>query len=51
MQWPNVTPGNYTLYVSVISAVRVRETSKSNNMAATAVNLATDQLLLPIVNK
>jgi hypothetical protein len=49
--WPNVTPGDYQIFVHVDPDGRVRETSKSNNMASTAVNLATDQLMLPIVNK
>ena len=49
--WPNVTPGDYQIFVHVDPDGRVRETSKSNNMASTAVNLVTDQLMLPIVNK
>jgi hypothetical protein len=49
--WANVTPGNYTIYVRVDPDGFVQETSESNNLASTAINLATDQLLLPLVNK
>jgi hypothetical protein len=49
--WANVTPGNYNIYVRVDPDGFVQETSESNNLASTALNLATDQLLLPLVNK
>jgi len=49
--WPNVTPGNYTIYVRVDPDGLVPESNESNNMASATLNLVTDQLLLPIVNK
>ena len=49
--WTDVTPGDYQIYVYVDPDSQVRETSKSNNVTSTTVTLATDQLLLPLINK
>ena len=49
--WPDVTPDNYDVYVSVDPDGAVQETSESNNSASTQVNLATNQVLLPLVNR
>lgn len=49
--WPNVTPDNYDLYVRVDPDGDVQETNENNNIAATKIFVATDRVMLPIINK
>lgn len=49
MQWPEVTPDNYTLYVVVTSAAQ--ETNSANNTASQLLVRVTDQVMLPVVRR
>lgn len=47
VQWPNVVPGEYTVFVQVDPNRRVVETDDQNNTLSREFKFATDQLFLP----
>lgn len=49
IEWPAVTPDNYTLYAVVTSSAQ--ETSTANNTASQLLIRVTDQVMLPLVGR
>uniref|UniRef100_A0A540VHL5 CARDB domain-containing protein n=1 Tax=Litorilinea aerophila TaxID=1204385 RepID=A0A540VHL5_9CHLR len=49
--WPNVAPGNYTIYVVVDPAQAVVETNENNNIRSRAIFFADHRIFLPIVGR
>ncbi len=49
--WPNVAPGNYTIYVVVDPDQTVAETNENNNTRSRAIFFANHRIFLPIVGR